>query len=144
MWRNPNPSHQPPSPQGPPEDRGERLATLPRGQGEELRVSLDEYEGRPYISLRVWSVASDGSWWPTKKGCSVRIREISEVARALMVARDLIEGPRNAPARRALPSGRGQDGPVGHRQPEGRRPEAPAGELPGLAGDGEDEFSEFR
>lgn len=136
MWRNPRyPAPEAPARddrQGPPEDRGERLATLPRGQGEELRVSLDEYEGRPYISLRVWAIGQDGSWWPTKKGCSVRIREITDVAQALMRANDMIFGPR-CPSPPALPAARG------YRRPEGPAPR----ELPGLAGGGED-FDEFR
>lgn len=106
MWTNPRL----PAPERarPPEERGERLATIVRGQGEELRITLDEYEGRPYVAVRVWAMGQDGGWWPTKKGCSVRVRELSEVATALMRASDLVNGP---PVRRgrALP-GRGDSG----------------------------------
>lgn len=62
---------------------GRRLATCPRGDSEELRLELSEYEGRPYISLRVWFQTEDGKWLPSKKGCTIRLRELPEVLRAL-------------------------------------------------------------
>ena len=81
MWVNPRL----PAPVQPeaPQDHGHRLLTLPRGRGEEMRVSLDEYNGKPFLSLRVWAIGQDGQWWPTKKGCSVRIHELTDVAGAL-------------------------------------------------------------
>jgi Transcriptional Coactivator p15 (PC4) len=100
VWRSQN---QAPESQAPPRNNGELLATIPRGQGEEMRVSIDQFEGRPYVSLRVWAIGQDGNWWPTKKGCSVRTRELSEVAQALMRASDLLNGPPSRPSRPALP-----------------------------------------
>ncbi len=133
MWRNP--SLPLPEPRPAPQETGERLATLPRGQGEELRVSLDEYQGRAYVGLRVWAMGLDGAWWPTKRGCSVRVRELAEVAQALMRARDLVEGP-PPPRRASLPAGRG-----GRSAPP--RDHAPArGQLPGLSAPSGD-FDEF-
>jgi hypothetical protein len=86
MWRNP--AYYPePEKTIPPEDRGERLATLPRERdGTELRVSRQEYEGRPYLSLRVWRRDHDGGWWPTRKGLSIRTSEAQHVAEALAAA----------------------------------------------------------
>ena len=52
MWVNPN--HPPPERPTPPAENGERLATFPRGDGSELRVNLSTYQGRPFVSLRVW------------------------------------------------------------------------------------------
>ncbi len=67
--------------------RGTKLVAIPRGTHEELRVSLDEYEGHPFVSLRVWARATDGPWLPVAgKGCSVRLRELAEVADALREA----------------------------------------------------------
>jgi hypothetical protein len=68
-----------------PQDHGQRLATFPRGPDAELRVSLSEFEGRPYVSLRVWERASEGApFWPVKgKGCSVRLSEAEGLATAL-------------------------------------------------------------
>src|SRR4051812_29226405 len=60
----------------PPAENGQRLISFPRGEGIELRVNLSEYQGRPYVSLRVWSRDQGGNWWPEKgKGCSVRLTE---------------------------------------------------------------------
>ena len=82
MWRNPN--YPAPAPPAPPQEQGERLATFPRGDGVELRVTLSEYQGRPYIGLRVWERGQDGAWWPVRgKGCSVRLTEAAELAEAL-------------------------------------------------------------
>lgn len=79
-----------------PRETGERLCTVARpGRGgkpdEELRVSLDEYEGHRYLSLRVWTRGQDGDggepvWFPTKRGVTVRARELLEVARAVVGA----------------------------------------------------------
>jgi Transcriptional Coactivator p15 (PC4) len=76
----------------PPEDDGERLATFPRTGGrEEMRVSLREFEGREFIALRVW-MRDDrtGAWWPTRKGCSVRLRELPGMLAALQRAAELV------------------------------------------------------
>ncbi len=79
--------NQPPT-QPAPEPSGRHLATFERkGRGRapdtELRVVLDEYQGHPYISLRVWSRGQDGLWFPTRKGCSVRLGEAEDLADAL-------------------------------------------------------------
>ncbi len=67
--------------------RGTKLAAIPRGTHEELRVSLDEYEGHPFVSLRMWARAADGPWLPVRgKGCTVRLRELEAVADALREA----------------------------------------------------------
>lgn len=71
----------------PPVERGERLATIPRGDSEELRVTWDAYEGRPYLSLRVWTCNARGEWWPDpKRGATVRRRELATFAEAVDAA----------------------------------------------------------
>ena len=44
---------------------------------------LDEYQGHAYLSLRVWHLGDDRGWWPTKKWCSIRLREAGALAAAL-------------------------------------------------------------
>jgi hypothetical protein len=69
------------------------LATFPRGDAAELRVTLAEYRGRSYVALRVWERGQDVQLWPVKgKGCSIRLGEAGELADALHAALDLAEG----------------------------------------------------
>jgi len=85
----------PPKPTEPPQDTGKRLATIERvnnktKQKEELRVSWCEYEGRPYLSIRLWSENNSG-WWPTKTGCTVRTRELHDFADGISAALDELD-----------------------------------------------------
>jgi Transcriptional Coactivator p15 (PC4) len=93
MWKNPKyASEAEPAPSTPPAERGQRLATIPRGRTEELRIALDEFEGRPYVALRLWAQGSDGGFWPVRgKGLSVRVKELDDVIAALGQARDLLD-----------------------------------------------------
>lgn len=69
---------------------------IPRGEAEELRVSLDEYQGHPFVSIRVWALGRDGQWWPVRgKGCTIRVREMGQVIAALgRAARETGQSPR--------------------------------------------------
>ena len=108
MWRNPN--HPAPAQQAAPEPSGHSLITFPRpgrngAADAELRVSLDEYQGNKYISVRTWFRGADGGWWPTKKGCSIRISEAEEFCEALVKAVQMADFeparlPQSAPAQR--------------------------------------------
>ena len=62
---------------------GQRRATFARSDTEELRVELASYEGHPFVNLRIWFTGTDGQWHPTKKGCTVRLREVPELVAAL-------------------------------------------------------------
>lgn len=96
----------------PPVDDGEILDALPRSEGREaLRITLKEYEGHPYIAVRVW-VRDDrsGAMWPTRKGCSIRVREIGRVVEALQRAAALATARQAAAGQTA---GRSADGPRG-------------------------------
>jgi Transcriptional Coactivator p15 (PC4) len=119
---------------GPPQDLGRRLLTLPRGQDEELRLSLDAYEGHPFLNVRIWTRDADGrGWWPSKRGVTFKLRELADVAEALAEALDLLadyQAPRP-------PS----PGPGLGRGPRRDRPASPA--LPPPARAGGEEFSAF-
>ena len=116
MWVSPNHPN-PPRPYSPPQESGQRLATFPRHGGEELRVNLAEYEGHPYVSLRVWAPGPDGQLLPVKgKGLSVKLREVAGLAEVLgQLAADLPQqGPGHAlPVERRQPD-RPAAGRLGH------------------------------
>lgn len=71
----------------------QRLVTVERErEGEQLRVSLDEFTddrgtAHHYISIRLW-YQRDGQWCPTKKGLTIRQKEIIDVGRALKAGLD--------------------------------------------------------
>ena len=80
-----------------PVDTGERLATLERGESEHVRVTWAEYEGKPFLNIRLWTKAPDGQWWPDKaKGITVRVRELGAFAEGVAAALDRLEQSRAA------------------------------------------------
>jgi hypothetical protein len=91
-------------PQQPPLERGRRLAAFRRGRHgeEELRVTLDEYEGHPYVAIRLWVEGDDGVWYPSRKGTSVRLAEAGELSDVLAAVAKEYGGARG-PDRRQDP-----------------------------------------
>jgi hypothetical protein len=78
-----------------------RLCTFVRSETEELRVELSTFEGHPFVNVRLWFKTKDEKWLPTKKGCSLRLRELPELCRALGDADvQLAGGHRQAKPRR--------------------------------------------
>ncbi len=75
----------------PPTENGKRLGTIERSASEEIRVNWSEYEGKPFISIRMWKRSDDGAWWPDKRGIAIRIRELPAVATAIAEALDIAE-----------------------------------------------------
>ena len=76
----------------PPKENGERLATIDRSHEEQIRINWCTYEGKPYVSIRLWTRSRDGSWWPDgKRGLSIRIREIADLAEAVAECIDRAE-----------------------------------------------------
>jgi hypothetical protein len=86
--------HPQPSRATPPEEQGRRLATLERPKDrEEIRINWCEYEGNPYLNIRVWAEGHDGRFWPQReRGFSIRVRELPDVAEAIAEAMTLAEG----------------------------------------------------
>jgi len=81
-----------PGSQSPPTETGIRLAMFHRGPDEQLRINWSEFEGSPYVSFRMWTRDRRGTWWPDpRRGLSVRVRELRQVAEAIETARGLAE-----------------------------------------------------
>ena len=145
MWRNPN--YPQPEQRPPPEPSGRPLATLERPGGRfgpptQLRVSLDAFEGHPFVSVRLWTRGPDGRFYPSRKGCSVRIGEAEAVAEAVAAA--LVEAARIADQDHPRP------GPTADRRGPRREERRPArsGHRPpaqrGQAPEYEPDFDECR
>jgi hypothetical protein len=66
--------------------RGEVLVCLERsyeGRRQRLRVSLESFEGHPYVQIQVWNRGQDGRWVPTPKCVTARAGELARVVDAL-------------------------------------------------------------
>lgn len=74
-----------------PSDDGEKLATIARGPGKELRLRWREFKGHHFLDIREWSRRDEASdWWPTKgKGITIKARELADVIQALAAAKAL-------------------------------------------------------
>jgi hypothetical protein len=70
--------------QTPPADTGIAVATIRRGDDQELRIRIKEHKGSAYTSLEKWTLNPGGGWWPAKSTVSVRNSELLAVAAALM------------------------------------------------------------
>lgn len=129
MWRNPNyPAPEQPQ-QAPPETSGHPLGTWERpGRGgatdTELRATLSEFQGHAFIDLRIWICGTDGGWYPTRKGVSVRLKEANDVAAAIAEGLRISNlsqpqaGPQRAGSRGSAAPGRapGQERSADRRQ----------------------------
>ncbi len=75
----------------PPTENGRRIGTIERSATEEIRVNWSEYEGKPFLSIRMWKRSDDGAWWPDKRGIAIRVRELPGLAAAIAEALDIAE-----------------------------------------------------
>lgn len=66
-------------------DTEEILLQLERGtEGtSELRITSAVFNGHSYIGVREWFKTEAGEWAPTKKGMSIKPREVAAVIAAL-------------------------------------------------------------
>jgi hypothetical protein len=66
-------------------------------RGESVRVQLREFEGQMLVDTRVHYTGKDGKLLPTKKGISIAVRRLPDLAaainKALGKARELRGGP---------------------------------------------------
>ena len=78
-----------PAPEGP-QENGLRLATLRRGEDQELHVTWLEWKDRLHLGLRVWRRNRHGLWFPDRhRGVLVHLDELAEFVEAVAAAADL-------------------------------------------------------
>jgi hypothetical protein len=119
---------------GPPQENGQRLATIDRSETEQIRINWSEYEGKPFFSIRMWKRGDDGQFWPDpKRGISIRVRELPDLAEGIAQALDLAdESLQGSPQAR-------QHNP---RQSVQKNPGSTWGNFPSGNGDVFDEFGQ--
>ena len=61
----------------------EFIHSFPKNAEEEVKLSIREYKGRRYLDLRIWYLAKEGEYHPTKKGVTLGLEFLPEVVRGL-------------------------------------------------------------
>lgn len=80
-------SHQQRESRTAPKESGERLATIERGDSEQIRVNWDSYNGRPYLSIKTWRL-KHGQWWPDRSWTTIRLHELGTFVAGVVAAID--------------------------------------------------------
>ena len=69
------------------------LLELTRSETNKIIVSVDEYNGRKFLSLREWFKPEDKpEWLPTKKGLTIRTGELDRFIQAINAAKKELAG----------------------------------------------------
>ena len=56
---------------------------IEKREGENVRVAINEYQGRTYLDIRQHFENQDGEWKPTQKGVTIPVDKIDELKDAL-------------------------------------------------------------
>lgn len=64
------------------------IGEIERSAIETLRVEVSNYRGRDFVSVRIYFLADNGEWRPTKKGVTVRPEQIDELVGFLNQAKE--------------------------------------------------------
>jgi hypothetical protein len=68
------------------------VASFPKNKREEVRVRLTEWEGKPYVDVRVFFATGEGDWVGTKKGIMMNANLLPELADAIEKAGEVLAG----------------------------------------------------
>jgi len=64
--------------------KSQQIAAIPKNRrGEEIRISVDEFNGHDLVNLRVWFQADDGDMRPGRQGIAFRLELLEDVRVAL-------------------------------------------------------------
>ncbi len=62
------------------------ILRVARGAKTETRVSLDSFDGRTFVNLRLWFMAPNGVWGPTRRGVTFEVEALHDLQRAIQEA----------------------------------------------------------
>ena len=64
------------------------IGEIERSDTEQLRVECSNYRGRDFVSVRIYYLADNGEWRPTKKGVTIKPDKIDELIDLLNQAKE--------------------------------------------------------
>lgn len=59
------------------------MLRIARGAKTETRVCLDSFDGRTFVNLRLWFMAPNGVWGPTRRGVTFEVADLHDLQRAI-------------------------------------------------------------
>ncbi len=66
------------------------IGEIERNRTEKIRIELSNYRGKDFISVRIYFLADNGEWRPTKKGVTVRPDQLDELIGLLSQAKEKV------------------------------------------------------
>lgn len=64
------------------------VAIIHKGPRHQIQVSLATHGGRTFGDLRLFVLNQQGTWIPTRKGCTVSLKQFDELEEAVARLRD--------------------------------------------------------
>ncbi len=64
------------------------IGEIERNDTERLRIEASNYKGSDFISVRIYYLADNGEWRPTKKGITVKPEKVDELIGFLSDAKE--------------------------------------------------------
>ncbi|MCK4764350.1 MAG: transcriptional coactivator p15/PC4 family protein [Candidatus Aminicenantes bacterium] len=64
------------------------VGEIERSDTERLRVECSNYKGKDFLSVRIYYLADNGEWRPTKKGITVKPEKMDEFIDLLSQAKE--------------------------------------------------------
>jgi hypothetical protein len=65
------------------ENKGLLIDTFPKRPGEEIRITVEEFQGRMRVNIRTWWQNDFGEWRPGKQGISLTPDQMRALLQAL-------------------------------------------------------------
>jgi len=66
------------------------IGEIERSDTERLRIETSNYKGSDFISVRIYYLADNGEWRPTKKGITVKPEKLDELIGFLSQAKETV------------------------------------------------------
>jgi hypothetical protein len=79
-------------------EKQELITSFKKNSFEEIRVSIQDYKGRRYLSLWCWFKSDDDNWQPTKKGLTISLDLLGDLKKAIDAALAKVEFEEEAKA----------------------------------------------
>ena len=71
-------------------DYGVPAHIIPKNKKDQIRIGLNEYQGKKYLDLRQFYRGDDNEWKPSPKGVTIPVDLYPELLRGVLLLGDMI------------------------------------------------------